>query len=478
MPEFLRDNIKGRPQACINKTKFTFLFEPPVAYQVGFFSSCPCNEMNALVKRHIIPRLIEYDPDLVNSLDHHLDHFQPSYNAISFQKYVNQFSGAKRKIYYQAKLDIYNEGIRKKDFNVKMFVKIEKTASEKILESKPRAIQHRDPKVVLLMAKHLHEFEKSLYRQRENGLLVFAKGRNNVERFSDLKEHFDSYMKPTIVLMDHSKFDAHVTIEHLKLTHRYYLKFVPKSMKKVLNMMIRNRCRSKSGIHYKVEGTRMSGDYDTALGNSIINYVIIKDALIKSGATKFSIYLDGDDSVVFVEGDFKFNINFGWYGMETKINYITDFNDIEFCQGFPCPTIGMMVRNPIRALSHMSVAGKPLPIKAVKAYLATLGEGEMHLSSGVPVIYPLSEKLSRLTPKRVKIEDSYKYKLNASISPKAPTIDTRVWFSDKFGISIEYQKYLENTVLKIATGVDLNSYCALNGNPAECWKSNSATFAP
>jgi len=101
---------------------------------------------------------------------------------------------------------------------------------------------------------------------------------------------------------NHSTFDAHVTIEMLEMTHRFYNSYHRNhnsEIQKYSRMTLINKCQNRNGDRYKIVGTRMSGDVDTSLGNSLINYAILKEA-ISIFKVKGDVIVNGDDSIIFL----------------------------------------------------------------------------------------------------------------------------------------------------------------------------------
>lgn len=99
---------------------------------------------------------------------------------------------------------------------------------------------------------------------------------------------------------DHKTFDAHVTVEMLKLVHTYVSACYPKAteLPRLMKCQLKNRCVSRNGDKYTVKGTRMSGDVDTSFGNSLINLAILYE-LLKQLGLKGEMIVNGDDFVLY-----------------------------------------------------------------------------------------------------------------------------------------------------------------------------------
>lgn len=162
----------------------------------------------------------------------------------------------------------------------------------------------------------------------------FGKG-NNTEIASKIYKLSKKYKYYTEC--DHSTFDAHVTPEMLRLTHTFYQscyghdEYLRKLSKKTIN----NGCKTRDGIKYRVKGTRMSGDVDTSLGNSLINYAILKDSVNKL-VGKCEIIVNGDDSIIFSRKAIptqELTNSLKTYNMESKVQTSqTNIHKVEFCR--------------------------------------------------------------------------------------------------------------------------------------------------
>lgn len=155
-----------------------------------------------------------------------------------------------------------------------MFVKPDKYPEAAIRDKAPRAIQYRSPMYNLLIGRFLHVYEHALMEKLDGPSQTpfLAKGYNNQERAQILMEKISMFKNPQYICLDHSKFDSSISAELLKVEHLVYWKqFKNKWLRHLLKYQINNRGYTKSGIRYSIRGTRMSGDYNTGLGLSLIH---------------------------------------------------------------------------------------------------------------------------------------------------------------------------------------------------------------
>jgi len=325
---------------------------------------------------------------------------------------------------------------------VNLFIKFEKKDDP---NKAPRAIQFRATPFTARLAKYIVPIEKAISKPvigENSGFPFVAKGYNSLERGEILYNMWNAVKKPVAYLIDHSKFDSCVNIDLLKMEHKFYQLIFKgdKFLKHLLDQQLRNYGRTRNGIKYWCEGRRMSGDPNTACGNCVINYAILRQAFGPNAL----IFVDGDDSVVITDGEQRVDLHGS--GMDSKINIVKQFNKIEFCQCQPVltPYGWLMCREPMRALNRACYIMGKVPSN-LRDYLATIGMGEGMCSPYMPIISVLAEKFR-------SYNGSYKwyfteYRPNAMSVGKGyhPPCDiSRVSFDEAFGIDSHTQKLMEN----------------------------------
>jgi hypothetical protein len=136
---------------------------------------------------------------------------------------------------------------------------------------------------------------------------------------------------------DHTTFDAHVTTEMLRLTHTFYQACYKhdKCLRQLSNKTINNNCKTRDNIKYRVRGTRMSGDVDTSLGNSLINYAILKEVVSRL-VGKCEVIVNGDDSIIFTKKPIDTRLlseELKIFNMESKVQESSaNIHTVEFCR--------------------------------------------------------------------------------------------------------------------------------------------------
>jgi hypothetical protein len=360
----------------------------------------------------------------------------------------------------------------KVDPTIELFIKDEK----KTKTGDPRAIQfRRDPVYCGVLASYLKSIEHVIYNLELpqfgcNGRVV-AKGLNQVQRARVLIEKYDQFRTPVMVIFDCKRFDMHVSQDHLRAEHRFYNKLFgfDKMLVKLLKMQLCNRGVSQLGVRYKVDGRRMSGDMNTALGNVLVMIMIVVSIFHEILHVKFDMLDDGDDCLLIFE-------NVDWqriksdvvdlflkFGMEIKIEAVaTELEEADFCQSRPI-NLGKLgwkfVRNWQKVVSF-GLSGISKSFKnplARPALVNTIGMGELILNYGVPILQEYALALMRNAGSDKIIEDDesgliirvkrelklFNLRKLERIDP-APISDTaRESFELAFGVSISEQFEIE-----------------------------------
>ncbi|UHR49843.1 MAG: RNA-dependent RNA polymerase [Fushun naranga aenescens tombus-like virus 1] len=318
----------------------------------------------------------------------------------------------------------------------------------------PRCIQYRNKRYCLRLATYLHPIEEHCYAAVDwTDTPIFSKGRNLKQRGADLHGKWNSFVKPLALLLDHSKFDAHVTLQLLNMEHKFYRACNDsQELKDLLSGQLLNKGRTKNGTTYTTKATRMSGDQNTGLGNSLINYAMLS-AFAKHFDLKHSIYVDGDDSVIIIENEGKhYDLKyFEQFGMKTKGSSTTEFSQVEFCQTRPVELDAgwTMVRNPYRLLLRTPWTVKQLTQRQLLPYMASVGRCELALGMGAPIGQYLGEKLAQLSHRHVITDLEYVAKqqhyrpLRAHLVP--PSDAARESYYQAWNINPDQQREIEGS---------------------------------
>lgn len=425
------------------------------AYKVAIHEGCICNEYLSLTRRHLVHKDVKLD--IIKWKELSSKTAKLFYNdklvPLTYREVISRIRPSKKKIYIAALNKISTFGLWKRA-TLKMFIKPDRYPYDTILDKPPRAIQYRSPEFNLCFMKYVKPIEDWAYESLCYGVCsrtrVIMKGLNPIKRGQLLQQKLEHFQNPKFYLIDHSAFDSTITEHHLRSTHNKYFRLMGKGQFRwCCHQQINNKGHSRHGITYRVRGTRMSGDADTALGNCIVNADAIYGVLEKSGVTKYDFFLDGDDAVIIVEKEDALDIDyFSVLGFLTKCEIVEKVSKIDFCQSRPVYVNGVLqfVRNPIRAMSHYCLTRLRLPLNRYKDLLAGIALCENSLHNGVPIYSAFSRGFSGRKP---MITDEIRQRMEGlefNMKFTRPSLDTRMSFYDAWDIPISDQILMEEEI--------------------------------
>lgn len=252
------------------------------------------------------------------------------------QQFIQQQPSNKRQKYIEC-----SKRFTKPTNIIKSFIKIEKTSSVKY--KSPRLIQARNPYYTMELGRYTLPLEHKIYNSDKNNKKNnFYKGLNLYEGAEFIINKWKKFKNPWAMCLDHSSFDAHITVEAKKLFHKFVKNHFKdnKYLSELLAGQIHNRSYTQFGQKFSWKGTVASGDITTSFEDSILNQYILTHWL-KEHKVKGEIIVNGDDSIVIIDRKDRHKLgnqrhiikNFRKYNMETKIDMETDQLDkIEFCR--------------------------------------------------------------------------------------------------------------------------------------------------
>lgn len=460
---------------CRQKIAYLAFCRHPLLDQDWTYPSlCVCNHIDAVRGRvascvpyptnEAIQQLIPLADELARIVG-----WSPRY---SYGEVIRGYTGKKRKRYQRAYAKLRTKGF---STNVFSFVKSEPIKYD---VSKPRPdnrlIQFWSYTYMLELSTYLKPAEEKLISSVGDGVIYpehrfIAKGLNMQERGQLVHDIFMSIPDCHVLELDASRFDAHITRDLLKLEFRVWEAVTAPGAGDLLRhqLKIRGSFRAgKGGGVYEVDGGRTSGTPNTGSGNSIIMSLLLSafcGYLRSNGAPKATFLVDGDDSLVFVQGppppvDIKH-----WFmlrGMTMKVDNITsDINCIGFCQSKLMRVGGCwtFIRDPKRVISRFLVTTKHTDNSIFKILFSS-AQGELSINSGVPVLQEfflaVQSWVRKWSPyKSLLIRDlsalGYRFEnvldkgwMHAKSQPI--TSDARIQFARSFGIGVKTQKMLEN----------------------------------
>lgn len=410
--------IKRRPDpaAVVHTRIAVYLAIPDV---VGVFSpfnhhACSCNEEIAICNRvcGTVPHPSPLGLQELRVASKRISSCLPKTVPDDYGVLPNLYSGAKKRRYEDATRRVLETGITANDATITMFIKDERLNPITKINPDPRAIQFRDSKFCVEVARFLKPIEHHLYELQgtvHSGLptsRLIGKGLNQVERAKLLKKKLSHFANPAILSLDASRFDQHVDYEVLKIEHSVYLRCCPdKHFEWLLSLQLVNRCFTKNGFSYVTHGKRMSGDMNTALGNCIIMVTCVI-AFMTRFDVRWDILDDGDDCLLIIERTHLEQVValapevFLSYGQEIKIEKIAfDLPSVSWCQSSPIeylPGKWKFARDPFKTMScDLSGSKWKCSLEARRRLLSSLGLCELILNLGVPILQSYALALIR-----------------------------------------------------------------------------------
>lgn len=392
----------------------------------------------------------------------------------TYDEFVKLYAGDRRQKIYQAACESLSvKEVEAPDAWMTTFVKAEKINLSKKDDPAPRVIQPRTPRYNVEVGRYLKRLEKSVYRwiAKVYGEVTVLKGYNAHETGQLLREKWDRYKQPVAVGLDASRFDQHVSVQALRWEHSVYAKcFYPGERAKLLRLLewqITNRgiARASDGhIRYRVEGCRMSGDMNTALGNCLLMSAMVWAYLQEKGVAA-SLANNGDDCVVIMEKADLARFMDGlsdWFremGFTMKIETpVYVFERIEFCQTHPLwtPQGWIMCRDGLVAMSKDCHSVLPLGQgKVALGWCTAIGECGLALAGGVPIFQEFYLAMMRgggghRIGRHPALESGFAI-MSAGMQRKVQPIDdgTRVSFWEAFGILPSLQVELEERLRQV-----------------------------
>jgi hypothetical protein len=334
-----------------------------------------------------------------------LTNYLPSTAPLTHQQFVDAYKGRKRTVYENAlqELRLGNHSLAE-DAKVNVFIKHEKTDWTTKQNPVPRVISPRNPRYNIRVGRYLKPIEERVFKALGKlfGHRTVMKGMDVVQTAAVLRQKWEMFSDPVAVGLDASRFDQHVSVPALQFEHSVYLDcFKQKKhkdrLRRLLEYQLRNHCvgYAEDGmLEYITEGTRMSGDMNTSLGNCVLMCSMIHAYLLEKNICG-QLANNGDDCVVIIERKDlqKFSENlFDWFwdmGFNMAIEQpVDEFENIEFCQCRPVwdGEAWIMCRNPVSSLAKDAVLLKSnVSEDYFRLWLNAVGTGGLAIAGGIPV---------------------------------------------------------------------------------------------
>lgn len=313
--------------ASHNRLDRRIVYRPAIFKPNGFYyySQCATTTIAAFANRHRPQRLDEYDPKLFAN-DRILRKFKCKLEPWSYTEYIASMDNPTKAKFYQRWLEFLEAG-GDISSHICPNTKLEKVSPTKYKAG--RLIQARHPTFNLAYGRYIKPLERALKYRDQFGKGTYDQIGAKVYKLANKYRYYTEG--------DHTTFDAYVTPEMLRLSHRFYARCFQQNpeLLKLSKRTINNRATTRNGERYRVHGTRMSGDVDTSFGNCIINYYILRSLLADLHIDGDAI-VNGDDFILFTNRPIPIadaTRILRRYNMDTKlVPSTTRIHTVEFCR--------------------------------------------------------------------------------------------------------------------------------------------------
>jgi hypothetical protein len=290
------------------------------------------------------------------------------------------------------------------------------------------------------------------------------KGLNCEELGKVIHSHWEEFSDPIYVSVDGQRFDQHVSELALKFEHTFYKRFFPKDkfLAKLLRWQLENdiRCYVDEGkFSYKLQGKRMSGDFNTGLGNVILMVAMLYEWLEKT-QIKCRLINNGDDAGFIIERKDYEKLLSGFeeymldYGFEMTIDPPVDvLEQLKFCQTQPVEVDGKwtMMRDHYVGRAKDARTTRVRYKKEFYVWASSVGASGLSMCGGVPVFQAMYQYYLKCgrghTPSLCYVDPgSGRLRLAERMQKKISEISdsTRLSYHRAFGIHPDTQVLIEN----------------------------------
>lgn len=321
----------------------------------------------------------------------------------SLDRFVESYRGSKLLRYQRAVTSLRARRIQRSDSHLQAFVKAEAVNFTAKPDPAPRIIQPRNPRYNAMVGRFIRPLEHRVYEgiAKLFGGPTVMKGYNAVSTASCLRDMWQEFTHPVALSLDASRFDQHVSRDALKWEHSVYNRvFNDPELASLLKWQLNNtgyvRTSDGARFRYVVEGCRMSGDMNTALGNCLIMCALVWTWARLCGV-RVRLANNGDDcSVIMEKGDLRrFTTGMDAWFLEMGFTLTTEghtdvFERVDFCQTRPVFTERgwVMCRSPRVGLCKDVLCKQPTldqPVRGYRKWLYQVGQAGAAIADGVPV---------------------------------------------------------------------------------------------
>lgn len=363
--------------------------------------------------------------------------------------------------------------LQEKDYFMKSFIKTEFYPEDKYA----RYINSRSDKFKACVGPYIHLIEKEMYK-----LKYFIKHEN----IMDLPKKLIKLNKFKWILeTDYTSFESGFSPEYTDAVEcnlwRYFLQNNPEVLKIILNsyrIVKNNRAYPRISIlqnkQYtaKVVGTRMSGEMWTSLANGFSNLMNMLFLAEQNGLTVDG-FVEGDDGIFGMDQPIITENMFQSLGFKIRMKYGQDLSHTSFCGNiFDTKNLLYLVdleqiNRTFWTCTKKYFNAKPKILKMLlRAKAQSLYCNAKYTPIGGILAYRLIELLGEGPIILEQHNSWWEEKLVRRFSRETfefilPKMDSRLLFSNIYGISIQQQINIENYIMNCKSIIELSTILPL-----------------
>lgn len=402
--------------------------------------------------------------------------------TMSTEQFVDTYVGRKRKMYEKTAEDLASMPVTRRDAYIVPFIKDEKTNLTRKGDPCPRIIQPRSARFNVAIGVHLKPMEKPIFRgiAAVFGSTTVMKGLNASERGLQVQEKWAKFDDPVAIMLDAKRFDQHISRDVIDWEHGIEEKIAMgrEELHRLNSFRKTNTCfirTNDGGYRYDLNGVRMSGDMDTALGNCLTMCGMTYSYMTHLRIRKFEYMNDGDDGVLMVERTELTGIldtfmdYFKKFGFTMKLEgTCSEIEHIEFCQARPVfdGEQYRFVRDPLVCLDKDSYSLKSsTDVETMRSLRSSIGWCGLSLAGDMPIFGEFYNSMI-LGPERDQELTCGMQFLAKGMKPKfsPPTDETRVSFYKAFNITPDQQIAVESSIKSSNTKIDRPAVLVIDFN--------------
>lgn len=423
-------------------------------------------------KKRIIPYVPKFNPkyrrEIVDTMDYLISLLDPLPYMPWNEEYIEEFLAhydkplkVKQELREQYFLGL-QEGLSKSDYDLKCFMKREFYEEAKY----PRMIMTRSLRLKALMSNGIHQWDEYLFHKSPLSK-YFIKGMTPQEQVEAMAKKFEGHH--LFLETDYSSFESCFSPEFQNLVElrvfRHMFKNNPHILKLIETCYREHTIRGK-GWKGSVAGGRMSGDLWTSSMNGFSNLVMIM-TLANRYHLQFDGFCEGDDGLFWLSDNPLTPQDYEDFGFLIKMEYKTRIQDCSFCgKIFDDKSMHVLGTpeqlNRIGWCSDKSYWNAKQHIKDQLVLSRALSLAVLY--PGCPCIQARAKALLKSANGYLKftnhiLKEKYQLrmilnyhkeldlqKLYQSLTFPEPTLEDRILYEERFGISISQQLMYEDEV--------------------------------